>query len=550
MKTVFSFDVFDTCLCRLCGDPRMLFDVLSLKVKQAMNENASEHMRQLFVAARANAGGRNLYEIYEHVSQHFPLPCTVERMMELELETEKEMLVPIAATLRLVNQARKKGDVLFISDMYLPSSFIRERLSEYGFFQEGDRLYVSDEFQAWKHDGSLYRLVREKENISYRRWHHYGDNFHSDVKTPRRLGIHAHHLQYDYLYYEERWKQQLTVGFQYPSIMAGISRAVRLQSEASDSQTGFVSDLTAPFMVNWVYGLMRNAQQRGIRRLLFLARDVHSEYLIAKRFQPQFPKIELGYLLISSKALYENELVSKYLQQQGLLDNKPTAIVDSCSSGRTLKELNVILKNHHCNQWHGYLAVKFQTKNSPNVDLVDYLFNDPYLTALTPKRVNRIIGMRIFFELLFSLNFHSTLVGYEYHGETIRPVFGKDNNDDWYFDNKSSREVKRDNDKLLSSFTDAFLKTNLSVYNDMVMERLALPTLLDFVDRPQKEYLDYLRHFIWKGKPFVGKLVGPKQGVWKRGNRAYSLPSWLYSIISNTVYRKKFNKLASWITSH
>lgn len=45
---VYSFDVFDTCLARLCGEPRLLFDVLSLKVQKAMGEDCNEHLRELF----------------------------------------------------------------------------------------------------------------------------------------------------------------------------------------------------------------------------------------------------------------------------------------------------------------------------------------------------------------------------------------------------------------------------------------------------------------------------------------------------------------------
>ena len=134
-NTVFSFDVFDTCLCRLCGEPRLLFDVLSRKVQKAMGNECGEHMRQSFVTARINAGGNDLAEIYNQVKKDFPVPCAVERIVELELETEREMLVPILATRKLVDALRAKGKVFFISDMYLPSSFIKERLVAFGFFK-------------------------------------------------------------------------------------------------------------------------------------------------------------------------------------------------------------------------------------------------------------------------------------------------------------------------------------------------------------------------------------------------------------------------------
>lgn len=68
----YSFNVFDTCLCRLCGEPRNLFEVLSLKVQRLMGENNSEHMRQLFVAARCESDGLSLEDIYQHVAENYP----------------------------------------------------------------------------------------------------------------------------------------------------------------------------------------------------------------------------------------------------------------------------------------------------------------------------------------------------------------------------------------------------------------------------------------------------------------------------------------------
>lgn len=550
-RRVFSFDVFDTCLARLCGDPRCSIEVLSLRLQAMMGDACSEHFRQYFVATRLNCGGHSLKEIYTQLSEEFPVPFSVEEMVRLEMEVERDLLVPIAATRQLVDQLRQKGDILFISDMYLPDDFIRDQLIRHGFFREGDRLYVSDTVMAWKADGSLYRLVHEREGISYRRWHHYGDNRQSDFKVPRRLGIHAHHLKYDYLFYEEQCLQQPVVGYPYPTILAGLSRAVRLQSEAPESQSRFVADITAPFMMAWVYGVLKEARKRGIRRLYFLARDVHSEYHIAKRIAHLFPEIELRYLFISSRSLYDSPQVALFLQDQGLFDPIPSAVVDSCSSGKTLRELNAILAKHHCNQFYGFFMVNLSTQESGPDDVGDYYFNDIYLMKVAPKRVNRILGMRILFELLLSLNYHCTVVDYEFHGEKIRPVFKKDDHDKWCFDNRSSRQAKKDNDSMLIAYSNAFALLGLHNHSDMILERLAVPSMLDFVDRPRKEYLEYLHHFIWWGKPFVRRVRGSKKGVWKRGNRAFVLPSWMmnlyYSLISNQVVRKKINRFVSWM---
>lgn len=516
-----------------------------------MGDNDSEHMRQLFVAARIQSGGRSLNEIYKHVNEYYPLPCSIAEMVQLELDTEREMLVPIVATRQLIGDLRKKGNIMFVSDMYLPDDFLIEILTYHGFFHEGDKLYVSDSVGAWKHDGSIFQLIHEKENIPYRHWHHYGDNPHSDYQIPKHLGIHAHHLYYDYLYYERQWRQTITAGFQYPQILAGICRATRLMSNAPECQKSFVANISSPFMISWTLYILNDAKQRGIRRLYFLARDVHSEYLIAKSLIKLFPEIEIKYLFISRKALSCGTLAKEFLQEEGVFDGTPGALVDSWSTGHTSYIINNMIAKHGGIPIHSYLIVKIHSTENLFCVNEDSVFNDQYLNTIIPQRINRVLGMRIFFELLFSLNFHHTIHGYEYHGKLMRPIFGQDDNDEWFFDNMNYHFAKKNNDLLLQQITDTIIKTNLHQYYVQMLEHFAIPTLIDYIDCPRREYTEYLHHFIWFGKPFVGHIMGDSKGVWARGNRGFCIPRWIintyYELIKHTTIRKKINQFASWI---
>lgn len=555
MKNTYSFDVFDTCLCRLCGEPRLLFDVLSLKVQKAAKEACSEHLRQLFVAARATASGSDLSEIYSNVAKSYPLPLSVEGMVQLELETEKEMLVPIVATKQLIDDLRKKGDIIFISDMYLPSAFIRDRLVEHGFFHEGDRLYVSDELQAWKYDGSLYKLIHEKENITYRRWHHYGDNHRSDYVVPRRLGIHANHLHYDYLPYEEQWRQKPVLQYQYPAILAGVARAVRLSSDAPEDQKAFVCNISAPLMVSWVLHIMNDAQSRGIKRLYFCARDVHTEYLIARNLQKLFHNITAHYLFISMQSMENEEnILNNYFKQVGLLSSEKNAMVDSNSSGNTLIKLNSIASKYHFNSTYGYYISGWNpaTALSPtNTDRrsLNYLILPEYIKHVTPSTVRRLSGMRILFELILSLNYHKRTIGYEFHGNTLRPVFSTDTDDAWYINGTNIKQAKYYNDKLAVLFSEAMTATGLYHFNRDILSQIVIPTIIEFIDSPRKQYLKYLHRFIWGTRPFVGRLLGKQKGVWKRGNFFYTLPSPISSILrfifSSAILRRQVNHIIS-----
>lgn len=530
-KMVYSFDVFDTCLCRLCGEPRLLFDVLSLKVQEMMGDDGNEQMRQLFVVLRAESGGKSLNEIYDHVAKNFPLPCSVEQMAAMEMELEKQMLVPIVATRNLVNGLREKGDIRFISDMYLPSAFIRERLVEHGFFKEGDKIYVSDELQAWKHDGSLYRFVHETEGIAYRRWHHYGNCRHSDYKVPRGLSIHAHHLSYGYLSYEEQWRRMPVLQYQYPAILAGVARAVRLSTEAPEDQKAFVCDISAPLMVSWVLHMMCDAQHNGVRRLFFCARDTHSQFMVARRLQLLFPDIKAHYLFISRDALHvgNEEDVARYFMDAGVLSNEKTAIVDSNSCGETLRVLNRMAESQGCRPVVGYFIV---SSALPKETALSFPLVYPrYISNQSNKTGRSLIGMKIFFELILSLNYHRKTIGYERRGDRMRPVFGNDDDDRWCVEGIGTRSAKKYNDRLSLKLCEAVVDTGLYRYNDQLFDHVVLSSLADFFTYPKKTYLHYLRRFVWWDRPFVGPVVGKSRGLWRRGNLFYCLPGFFSKLL-------------------
>lgn len=524
---VYSFDVFDTCLCRLCGEPRLMFDVLSLKVQETMGESCSEQLRQLFVASRAEASGGSLKEIYDNVSQSFPLPCSVEQMIEMELEVERQMLMPIVETRRLVSQLREKGEIWFISDMYLPSTFIRERLVEHGFFKEGDKLFVSDELHAWKHDGSLFRLIHEREGLNYQRWHHYGNCRQGDYRVPRGLGIHAHHLTYGYLPYEEQWQRMPVLQFQYPAILAGVARAVRLSTPAPEDQKAFVCDISAPLMISWVLQVMNDAKNQGIRRLYFCARDNHTQFLIAQRLEPLFPGLTAHYLFISREAIHvENkEDVFQFFVERGLASAEKTAIVDSNSSGETLRVLNQMIKEHGCSPVAGYFLVSDMLLKNATLSFPSIY--PRYVSSLGNKRGRSLMGMKLFFELILSLNYHRKTVGYERHGKTMRPVFGEDADDQWRVEKQGERHAKRLNDCLAFGCCNAFVDTGLYRYGDQLFEHVVIPSLTSFFDCPQKVYLRYLHRFVWWGRPFVGLALGKNKGLWHRGSLVFCLPGFL-----------------------
>ena len=114
-------------------------------------------------------------DIYRNLSlESFP-NLSKPALKRLELEVERENLSPVRQALDLIRNYRKKGKrILFISDMYLPSDFLKSQLRRFGFWEEEDRIYVSGEIGLTKHSGNLFRYIQREERILRCSWIHVG----------------------------------------------------------------------------------------------------------------------------------------------------------------------------------------------------------------------------------------------------------------------------------------------------------------------------------------------------------------------------------------
>lgn len=185
---VISFDIFDTALKRRCGTPSAIFDI----VEQRSGIAGYAHKRVAAEQSARRAKGKytQLSDIYECYETSEDERC---RLMTLELEAERENLVankPILQMYKHLIEADKH--VIFISDMYLPASFIGRVLAEEG-YEAYDFLLVSGELGLEKSDGKLfakairqfpdYRIPRSASVI------HVGDSIRADWLGPKRVGF-------------------------------------------------------------------------------------------------------------------------------------------------------------------------------------------------------------------------------------------------------------------------------------------------------------------------------------------------------------------------
>ncbi|SHL62690.1 HAD hydrolase-like protein [Fibrobacter sp. UWH4] len=305
-----SFDVFDTCLIRRCGRPYKIWDLMA----DRLFEKDYSRGRLSFTGNRSLAEKKASYgspyptldDIYQELNVA-QWGFEKDSMMNLEMEIEEQELFPNPEMLKTVNQYREKGfKIAFVSDMYLPTEFIRKVLTKYGFCQEPDLVFVSAYCKASKYDGKLFDFVLRETQTKAKQWIHYGDNERSDYRVPKSRGIKTILVNdTDFTDEEKRWIDDARFYTHKHEIelWAGLCRLTRLQNERSFAATMAV-DFIASVYVPYVAYVLRTAKEKGIKTLYFLARDGHIFLEIAKAMKAESEGIECRYLKVSRRALY------------------------------------------------------------------------------------------------------------------------------------------------------------------------------------------------------------------------------------------------------
>ncbi len=481
---VSSFDIFDTCLVRKCGVPRNLFDILSYMV---FSKEVSKEVRLEFVTQRLSADeSSTIHHIYDTFNYTHPLLLSKDDLIKCELDCERIMMVPVFEMLGIVNQCRNNGDhIVFISDMYLPTNFLKEALSSFGFFKKDDLIYVSGDCGLKKSDGSLYHYIKEKKNLEYSEWHHYGDNPTSDNAIPSKLGITTHIITHPYLPYQFFWKDSSNdISYHIGGIMAGIGRSI-IMSLPYNEHNAFATDITAPLTTTFAMRIMKDASNRGIKRLFFCSRDCYALYYVAKKLTRILPNIEPIYFHTSRKALYgtnEDELIG-YLKHIGLASkDSQIGIVDIRTTGKSLQYLNQLLVSNGYRQLFGYYLEMFCSNFFTNVS--------PYYCEVNRLYCDLFDHHYPILEKFLALSPEYETVEYKNN----EPIYDKHNINEDYKTNDLEL-LSSINLNILSKYADFFIDTELYRHTNDIFFSFVIPTLKGFFNNPHKEYLKSLKNF-------------------------------------------------------
>lgn len=308
-------DVFDTVLIRRLGSPESMLRGLGRLLSQ---ESKLVCGSDVFVASRRHAesqahrnGGAEYIATHEDIFRELGAALQREESewlswMRSDLDLEESLSASIPAMLETIEDMRRRGSrIVFVSDMYLPSSFIKMLLARCGAFQDGDKCYVSCEAMASKRTGALFDHVLEKERVPREEVVHFGNDKHADIRGAEKAGLRAVSCEIgNFNRYELLLENSGHKTGNLTSALAGASRLVRLRVDVANEHEEVLRDITAgvlaPALVGFLLWLMGRARANKIERLYFMSREGQVLLEVAKKLVPRLEvECELKYLYAS-----------------------------------------------------------------------------------------------------------------------------------------------------------------------------------------------------------------------------------------------------------
>lgn len=296
-KQLVSFDIFDTLLVRKTLYPRDIFFLTEQKIILAGYDVRN------FVSARIRAEENqalcDIKQIYDWLQDHFNWNNeTSRKILEMELETEREMLLPRKEIVELFYFAQSAGKrIVLTSDMYLPENTLRCFLSVNG-ISGYDKIIVSCEVKKAKQNGLYEELLRLCSNPN--QILHIGDNPVADGEACKSFGISSVILPSALSMAVDRgWEKTIqTASSLMERCLLGmvISRIYRnpFQNPNHETESGenqlwrFGLCVVAPLVVGHMTWLIKNLQKEHFSGVLFFARDGWLSNNIYKHIQKRY----------------------------------------------------------------------------------------------------------------------------------------------------------------------------------------------------------------------------------------------------------------------
>ena len=272
----------------------------------ARMRKAAEDMARFHVS-----GGEPLIdEIYSTLRGMLGLSEEVSKLiLNEELRIESELIRPLPRAQAIIDDAvAVSGELVFLSDMYLSSAFLRDQIGNFFAPKVPVSVLVSGECRGSKRTGELFRRLLVSRNARPEDLIHFGNDPVGDDVVPARMGIRTRLFsdwqlnRFESILEDHRWESAgLT------SLFAGAARMARLTVHAGDPREAAIRDVAAgvaaPALASYVMWVLRRASALGLQRLYFVSRDGELLLEIAAELARKLAiGIELRYLYGSRQA--------------------------------------------------------------------------------------------------------------------------------------------------------------------------------------------------------------------------------------------------------
>lgn len=284
---IVSFDIFDTLLLRPYRTPVDLFRHLE-QLEKMPNFTLSRQ--------RGEAMARDHHRDQEDITFdqiYAEMDDIYQPMKDKELALEYDVLHANPEMWQVFHYALEKNkQIIILSDMYLPTAFIKKVLKKNGLTQY-QKLYVSGDIGKTKYKGTLYRLALEELNVHPEKVLHIGDNQRADVKRAQEVGIHAIYYQQvvsqfvaanKRAYYFEKQIGADLDGAILLALMAWRWLQIRLGMIQPDYWSNIGYQYAGPVAYGYCRFAEKIAQQQNMSQLLFIARDGYTLLQVFKTF--------------------------------------------------------------------------------------------------------------------------------------------------------------------------------------------------------------------------------------------------------------------------
>lgn len=340
LKTLYSFDIFDTLICRNTDLPEGIFYYVQHKmqkshydfptymiekfkeVRMSCENNVRERKRKNPLLLQSKEFEISLHEIYQRIQEIYHLTDEQVSMLEhWEIEAEIENTAPINDRVEYVHQLVKQGEkVVLISDMYLSEDVIKAMLVHADPLLATLPLYLSNTYKVQKTTKELfYKVYHDIDYNHYKRWIHYGDSPVADKKMPQTIGIET--VNHELIPLNDYENQFIDVIRTYDSyLVAKLLKTYRLTKKNQEEIFSYC--YASMYYVPYVSWAIKDAMRRGLDTLYFISRDGHYLKIAADAIIKQKNlKMKTKYIYGSRKAWrlpsFINEVDDEFYKKYG-----------------------------------------------------------------------------------------------------------------------------------------------------------------------------------------------------------------------------------------